>query len=709
MYAFTRISGSSVAFEPKFEPFDRFDGTNWQTEAGNHGTPSFLAANAVYVELSFKNYSPILSLGVPSAASTITVESIATRLKAAPGLAFCAAPFGIPACSLVNNLGEYQPQSACQFDRFFTEEKRYCTQAQLDANTCNVLPGSFYAPNTPGTACDTSSPWYDPAQCECADTAQKPCPDIFGAGESCPDPWVRGISRPLSSLRGAVEEVPCGQKFGQNSTHCTFNPWPKLTQISDHYGVIGTSTTDLFGRDPALESTYQWILSNRLCVHQVFDSVGNSTIMKEPNTVKMKVGERFVIRPEGLTDPTSNRRVWDAIWGQMMLGAGPPVRDEVYPRFFDFRNKRFGPNGFRELGYPWVIGRANDVTGFPYGAHKTFLDEITNLGYVRPYKNFGVVDPLTSLDKQAVEPYECIKNNIPQFGVCNSNRMQFNNRCHRKHRWINPRDSQATCDLDSPFGASMWGNITGYCHPDLRPGSDPYLEGEAVQVGSANFYVQWSHLTTFTSGEPWTCEDTTPFMPCPVNAVGSGPEVGGYPRGEEDAPISFYDKLSDYHPADIRIWQVKVPVIANVSPSAQSCTGVGGNLGPDPQIKSTDEWRIIGFLRLNLFDNDIGQAPPAPPGPAWNTNNAGEDDIRVCDYGADSDANGVPDRYPWGFNPTYRPPASGDPSDPPADMGAPRNCNMVRARVACDPGLVAGDFSGLPSEYREAPAIVYTR
>ncbi len=694
IYGFT----DSVGFEPKFEPFDRFDGTVWQAEAGNQGTPAFIAANSVHVKFSFEKYSPILYLGVPSGASTIAVESVAARLKQSPKLEFCAAPFAIPVCTLLNNLGEYVPESACKFDRFFTGEKRYCTQTELDAGTCNVLPGSFYAPIT-DQSCDSSKPWYSEARCECAQTAQDPCIP----GQFCPEPWVRGLSKPRSSFNGAVEGVPCGQHFGQNSTHCSFNPWPKLTQVSDHYGVVGTSTTDIYSYDPRSENTYRWIMSSRLCVRQTFQSDGSSRLEKVPNTVKMRIGERFEIKPDGLVEPETDQYVWDAIWGEMPLGSRDyPQKHMIHPKLFDPTNTYFGLNGFRELGYPWFIGRANDATGFPVGATKSFLDEIIDLGYVKPYDNYGQVDAATGNDRQAVEPYQCAKDGTPQFGVCNSHRVMYNNQCHRKHRWFNPRDSNAQCLLDAPYSQSLWTDPKGYCHPD-GPSFDPYIQSEQIRVGATDFWQQWNHTFTLSPGDEWSCQTAPPYMPCPVV------EVGTYPRGGENSPPRFYDRNSDFHPSEIRVWQTHIPIIANVSPTATPCTGVNGHTGPDPQIDHTDEWRIIGFIRNNFFDNDIGKPPPKPPGAAYNTNSGGYEDIRVCEYDSDNDGNGVPDRYPWGFNPTFKAAPMNDPSGAPVEMGAEQNCNMVRGRVACDPGLVAGDFSGLFAEYQAPPAIVFTR
>ena len=56
---------------------------------------------------------------------------------------------------------------------------------------------------------------------------------------------------------------------------------------------------------------------------------------------------------------------------------------------------------------------------------------------------------------------------------------------------------------------------------------------------------------------------------------------------------------------DLSVWQVKVPVIADVRPEAAEC-----NSDPGPVVGADGDWQIIGFVDVNIFDNDIGIAPP---------------------------------------------------------------------------------------------------
>jgi hypothetical protein len=744
---------SRVRVEPKFEPFDRFDGSNWQTEQGNSGTPDFIASNAVRIVLRIENYRPALNLGL-SPAKTLSAQTIAARNKKKPLLEMCAAPFAIPVCALLDERGEYRPARQCQYDRYFTETNRYCH----DGVDCDVLPGSWYAPITE-LYCE-DGPLYDPQRCQCAREANlctsANMPDSIWDPriEDCPFPWIKGrqtdagFGSPLPPVLGA----PCSQDLGQGAMACHFYPWAKFSQTGDHYGVVGLpeyrAYTDLnFSGGPApwdaqREADYRRFFHNGSCDSRVPEARGGNGM------VPMAVGDLFHIKPDGLKEPDTDQAVWSVISGFTGVDGRYP---NVYSpnrwnlKFYDPANVDFDEEkGFRELGYPWFMGRVSDRAGYPVGAAKRFLDEIIQAGYVAPYKNYGQNDaggnPLP-----AIEPYECVRNRTPQYGACNSHRVWYDNRCHRKSDrnrrafWVPTAAGCADAATGWPYGGSRWGTpdysaygfaaYTGqwaYCFPELRANDgdrDNYmkLSWDFNYIQGERSLNQWSHAMTLgtKAEEPWTCETAPPLMPCPTM-----PGDDGVLR-----PHVYYQS-ADARPAEVGIWHARIPVIADVSSTARPCAGMAGSSGTsDPLIDLNGEWRVIGFVRAYIYDDDIGKTPPAPPGPGWNEvyytrtppNPAPYnyeystffsapprkwDQPRVCDYGADNDGNGLGDHAPWGFNPTFSPPTV--PGGPPLSLGQEQPCNMVRARIACEPGLIAGDYEGIPTEDPAAPAIVFT-
>ena len=673
---FQNVAGRTT--EPRFEPFDRYDGVNWQLQAGHQGTPNYIAANAVRVTIRVPDFRSALQwTSIPT--TSFNAETISARNKETPQLRFCAAPFAIPVCSLLNNSGDYRPKEACQFDRFFTDEKRYCTDSELSDGTCNVLPGSWYAPIT-DTYCDNTKSWYSEAKCECL-TATR---NDYNRNSGYPPLWVQGLKTqvPPEPWDYGRTVAPCSQEYGQNSQECSFFPWAKLDSVSDHFGVVGNPQNyENYNMDPLAESTYQWIF-NTLCIEASYVNSSTYDLNKVYATNMMNLGERFFIKPGGLQDPETDSRLWKVIWGGILQ---ENYKDN--PKWYDPLNTRFGPEGFQELGFPWFMGRADDARGYPYGRTKTFLDQLISyrdpylpidMGYIKPYKNFGELDSATGLPKQAIEPYECNKLEVPQFGTCNSHRTWYNNMCQRKDRWF--------VQTSTPTNS-----IT--------------LSGQGYMQGYANEGYPWEWAFTDSESGMWSCDELPPYMPC--NIAGNP----GYPEGGESAPPSWHKRLYDHLAWQTKIWQPKIPIIADMSANAQPCQGIGGSVAPDPVVDPTHDWRIVGFIRANIFDNDIGKPPPKPPGPSWESNPvSGGAEPKTCNYeSADVDGNGEPDRQPWGFNPGYRPPPPGDPSGAPANRGAERNCNMVRGRVACDPGLIAGDYSGLGSEPKTPPSIVYAR
>ncbi len=122
---------------------------------------------------------------------------------------------------------------------------------------------------------------------------------------------------------------------------------------------------------------------------------------------------------------------------------------------------------------------------------------------------------------------------------------------------------------------------------------------------------------------------------------------------------NWTNPATPYHPPDVPIsfsigqvpvWQPMVAVIAD--PAGAGCQGIEGS-SSDPAMQSDHPYEVIGFVKLNVYDVDIGQDPPSYPDP----------------YGAYATGLTVNADYPWGFN--------------------AGRCNLVRTRLACDNSFVA--------------------
>ncbi len=132
-----------IADLPKFEPFeadvaDSFSINDWQ--ADHPGIPAPMAANAVYVSLEVENANLINNFfGQVVPALRPNLLAVAAATSGEVGLTE-AAPFAIPVCALTDAAGEFNPDVACQYDRYFTETDRYCG---AEGGNCAVLPGFF--------------------------------------------------------------------------------------------------------------------------------------------------------------------------------------------------------------------------------------------------------------------------------------------------------------------------------------------------------------------------------------------------------------------------------------------------------------------------------------------------------------------------------------------------------------------------------------
>jgi hypothetical protein len=164
---------------------------------------------------------------------------------------------------------------------------------------------------------------------------------------------------------------------------------------------------------------------------------------------------------------------------------------------------------------------------------------------------------------------------------------------------------------------------------------------------------------------PLSCSDltasSTNYGICNSRRFGPHPDAGFIPEGYGIA-ISALRLDRDI------VWSDLIPVIADFSDSAAGC-GVGGF---DPEINTAGDWQIIGFVRANLFDVDIGNPPPTYPSPK-------------VDPQVDAHYNGM--FWPYPEFPDY---------DPSRAWGFPQACNLIRGKLDCDRNILPS-IGGYPS------------
>ena len=148
------------------------------------------------------------------------------------------------------------------------------------------------------------------------------------------------------------------------------------------------------------------------------------------------------------------------------------------------------------------------------------------------------------------------------------------------------------------------------------------------------------------------------------------------------------------------VWFTSVPIIADFGSAAQACASVASSSGPsgatlynDPYVISSGEghqWRVIGFVRTDIYDVDIGKSPPTFPSPSL-----------VAKLGS---LNPDPTTFkglvwPYGWFPTSGMPTTDNP------WGFPVSCNLVRARARCDTDFFPGDPQAARSGFGERQPI----
>ena len=171
------------------------------------------------------------------------------------------------------------------------------------------------------------------------------------------------------------------------------------------------------------------------------------------------------------------------------------------------------------------------------------------------------------------------------------------------------------------------------------------------------------------SGTTYDCSTLTPSSVntgiCNSRRFGPHPKLdpanGVYPeayRTEADRP---------------QVWLQEIPVIADWDHSADTCTtGQSDNI-----VNPSGDWRIIGYVRADIFDVDIGNSPPVNNG--FNPSAPFYDGM-IWPYPTMPTAGAMP----WGF---------------------PDSCNLIRAFIGCGTDLLPGNDTNW-TEYITGPVRV---
>ncbi len=275
------------------QSFESMEGT-WPQQ--HPGIPAFIAANAVSISIE-RPQTNILSSFFGSGTYSLAAASVAL---AEPIAEFCAAPFAIPVCALIDKQtgeyhGEADPLGHCGADRIFTQADRYCS-----GSSCDALP------SIPYVACDSSfQSLYDPNQVVYFNTV-----DAYNT-------WLQQQSYanpPTFTEPGAYCHTAHGrpgfwnrstdpEDFGWNAQH-------RMSEVEDHYGVVGLPRESV-PSDPGL-----------------FEQEIRNVLQSSSSCEQAEVGAPFSILEDGLVEQASGDVIWDAISDMI-----DPTLDPNHPEY----------------------------------------------------------------------------------------------------------------------------------------------------------------------------------------------------------------------------------------------------------------------------------------------------------------------------------------------------------------------------------------
>lgn len=231
-----------------FEPLDLSGELIWEAVLGNQGIPSHVAANAFFVRIERKDIGSLLSV-FGLARYSLDAQSYAV----AGGIEeLSVAPFALPICALLNELGEYDPSYQCQFDRSFTAANRYCPldeDGRVSAD-CNLVPGAHYVFET-WEYCERSG--IRPSSCNEGLPMKAKARDTF---------WNRVEFQDLADHFGVIGLPGEGDAVTETEIRSLFNPLQRgmaSARIGDRFRVLSGGLVE-----PLTDAAIWDQISNRL-------------------------------------------------------------------------------------------------------------------------------------------------------------------------------------------------------------------------------------------------------------------------------------------------------------------------------------------------------------------------------------------------------------------------------------------------------------
>ena len=295
----------------------------------------------------------------------------------------------------------------------------------------------------------------------------------------------------------------------------------------------------------------------------------------------VSLGDKFKILGAGLLTTASN----DAIWNRIN-NTDPDNNPPYYQASIGTKEKLYNPKGVTDGAEPYVQGSAMQFNTY-MGVCKTHevdcdsegkhcRDELSSwCNKVGEPKGPSDIDvskapngyPLYAVDVD--DSYKADGDQEDNHGLCNSTRL--------KYAW----DHAAL----NKFGTSIQTDRTKVVQDEVLK----LLHGDTHDVD----------LMT-----PFDYKINSGHDPDELDAYTKTGVPDSYELGDRP-PVDFFVSL-----INTPVWHIDIPVIAERGTSGKACMNTDGK---QPDVAPSNSWEIIGFVKVNFYDVDIGQNPPNPP------------------------------------------------------------------------------------------------
>ncbi len=535
------------------------------------------------------------------------------------------APFAIPACALLNEEGSFNPADICYGDRLFTRSDRYLPAVK------NFLPFSVSYEE----ALEGVGPFIKPKNGVANDYLS-----YYGYKDRADAEQKRSeaFKKNLFGVRPSFFYGPCSKDINECNIkrELNYSLDPDNSSYSNEYKTFGGWSNYAYSH---ISDHYGVVGSTKINVTSESQLAMDLIYFNQTEAV---IGQEFNIFHQGLTHKISGDAIWDIMTQKQ-------AKTSYFFGKLDFLQNEITMSSNRTLGLASLANFPNlellpdrplPYTRLPVNILPP-INLATNL-FTKPAKIFFNEARLENNDPTKIDQisYPTLLRDQFSNGLCQSRRMKLD------------------CNGTDLLTAS---NVAG-CLTDLNEQKKHFEPSEYTPNKQDEFKDYTGQSFTVT--------------PKPKNP----------------------DKLNN-------IWQTKIPIIAEVGQYASPCIGRNKS---KPSINIDAPYQIIGFVDIDIFDLDIGPANPTPPvAPALQlhsytyttpssavstTANPDLDFPNFHDYhlkyqSLASDIKmpeieeTVAGPNPWLFQ-----------IDDPLQVeqsNTPRECNLVRARVACNNNFIA--------------------